>query len=302
MSATAILLLLLSAVIHVGWNLTSKRQRTGTAFFTLANLFLVLALAPILLAYRSKAISFPRQFWALVAATGFFEALYYAALAGSYRGGEMSVTYPLVRAAPVLMVAGVNFLLGRSGQISTRALMGMMLVFAGCIFLPLTNSSQPRWRDYLSPSALLALTAAAGTTGYSLVDDQALRLLRGLAEPRYSTLEAALIYSFWQTLSSALVLSAGSLSTRGGRQALAKAWRKEAGSAFWTGISIFAAYLLVLAAMTYARNVSYVVAFRQISIPLGALAGILLLREKPGWKKLAAVGVIFAGLMMVGLG
>ena len=39
------------------------------------------------------------------------------------------------------------------------------------------------------------------------------------------------------------------------------------------GLGINLGYLLILAAMTWSHNVSYVVAFRQISIPLGALLG-----------------------------
>ncbi|MFZ2095115.1 MAG: hypothetical protein WAV05_00625 [Anaerolineales bacterium] len=46
--------------------------------------------------------------------------------------------------------------------------------------------------------------------------------------------------------------------------------------AFITGLLIIGSYDLVLAAMEYADNVSYIAAFRQLSIPIGAILGILI--------------------------
>ncbi len=57
-----------------------------------------------------------------------------------------------------------------------------------------------------------------------------------------------------------------------------------------------------LASMNYVTNVNYVSAFRQLSIPIGALMGIVLLKE-PGYiPKIVGVGAIFVGLVLVGFG
>jgi uncharacterized membrane protein len=53
--------------------------------------------------------------------------------------------------------------------------------------------------------------------------------------------------------------------------------------------------------MAYASNVSYIVAFRQLSIPLGALLGVWVQKEPAGLPKLLGVGVVFGGLILVGL-
>ena len=66
------------------------------------------------------------------------------------------------------------------------------------------------------------------------------------------------------------------------------------------GIGIYLAYTLVLVAMGFVTNVSYVVAFRQLSIPLGAALGILLLKEPPYRPKLVGIAVAFAGLVWLG--
>ena len=54
--------------------------------------------------------------------------------------------------------------------------------------------------------------------------------------------------------------------------------------------------------MAFVSNVSYVVAFRQLSVPPGAVAGVLLLHDPPYLPKLIGVAIMFAGLVLVGLG
>ena len=61
-------------------------------------------------------------------------------------------------------------------------------------------------------------------------------------------------------------------------------------------------YGIVLWAMAYATDVSYIVAFRQLSIPLGALLGIMVLRESAPWPKICGVALAFAGLVLVAIG
>ena len=69
-------------------------------------------------------------------------------------------------------------------------------------------------------------------------------------------------------------------------------------SAAITGIGIFLTYTIVLVSMNYVSNVSYVAALRQLSIPIGALMGIVLLKEPPFLPKLIGIGTIFIGLVL----
>ncbi len=74
------------------------------------------------------------------------------------------------------------------------------------------------------------------------------------------------------------------------------------GRAALTGAGIFGAYVLVLLAMSLVSNVSYVVAFRQLSIPLGAVLGVLVLKEPRYPTKFVGVAIMFVGLVLVGTG
>ena len=53
--------------------------------------------------------------------------------------------------------------------------------------------------------------------------------------------------------------------------------------------------------MPLVSNVSYVQAFRQMSLPLGVAAGIFILKEKCPPVRLAGVGAIVAGLVIAAL-
>ncbi len=54
--------------------------------------------------------------------------------------------------------------------------------------------------------------------------------------------------------------------------------------------------------MNYVTDISYVAAFRQLSIPLGAIFGMWLLKEPCFPPKIAGISIIFAGLVMVAIG
>ena len=68
-----------------------------------------------------------------------------------------------------------------------------------------------------------------------------------------------------------------------------------------TGLMMTCTYGLVLIAMALTEEVSYVVALRQLSIPVGVLMGILWLKEPASRAKAIGTLVMLAGLMMVAL-
>ena len=86
------------------------------------------------------------------------------------------------------------------------------------------------------------------------------------------------------------------------RRAAQKQLKESPVSTAFFGVSVYATYGLILAAMAYASDISYVVTFRQISIPLGAMMGVVILKESAPKPKVLGVTLAFIGLMMVGLG
>jgi drug/metabolite transporter (DMT)-like permease len=68
------------------------------------------------------------------------------------------------------------------------------------------------------------------------------------------------------------------------------------------GVMIYVTYGIVLVSMAFAADVSYIVAFRQVSLPIGVVLGLVLLKERGGWLRLGSTVVMVAGLMLVATG
>ena len=64
------------------------------------------------------------------------------------------------------------------------------------------------------------------------------------------------------------------------------------------GLFASATYILVLFAMNFVTNVSYVQVFRQLGLPIGMALGIIILKEKCTATKLAGIVLILAGLVL----
>ena len=124
MSPIAIGLLIIAAAIHAGWNLVCKRQHPSQAFFLLADLAGVILLMPVAIIYHGAIVQIPVQVWRLLFLGGCCFALYYLALAGAYRKGDMSIAYPLARSSSILMVVVISLTVGRQHDIGLGAEIG----------------------------------------------------------------------------------------------------------------------------------------------------------------------------------
>lgn len=302
MTLTAAILLITSALAHAGWNLFSKKDHPSTASFLLANLFGTLLVMPLLIHGRGQVMEIIQQLWPLLLLTGFFQALYFFGLAYAYKKGELSVAYPLARSLPALMVTTVVFLIGRGESIGSAVLLGIALIIAGAFLIPLRSFRDFSLQKYKSVAVVAALVAAAGTAGYSLTDDFALGTIRGIRPVTFRENFLMAFYYiglqgmttiFWQGL---VVVPNGKERRIFMQQIVHPA------SSIIKGAGILITYALVLISMGYVTNVSYVVAFRQLSIPIGLIFGILFLKELICGPKITAVVLLFAGVVLVGLG
>jgi len=300
MTSTAVILLLVSAVTHAGWNLLSKREHPSAASFLVANTVGCLLLAPIALINWRAVGLFPSEVWALLAATGLCQAVYYYGLAGAYRHGEISIAYPLARSVPVVMVTLISFLLGRGEDLTPQAIAGMALVVAGCLILPMKHFADFRLRNYKNAACALALLAACGTAGYSLLDDHALHIVWDSPAAKVGGyVPATLTYMLFEGLLASAWLGGYILLRRPERAQLRTLLTAGKRRAAITGAAIYLTYALVLIAMAHARNVSYIVAFRQLSVPLGAVLGITILHEARWRPKFVGIAICFTGLILV---
>ncbi len=301
MDPIAIGLILVSACLHAGWNLLSKNADPTAAFYLMANAFGCLLLCPVLARYHSALPVLPVDVWIFLFSAGFFQAVYCTSLASAYRTGDLSIAYPLVRSSPVIVVTIAMFLLGRGDQISGLSIAGITLIVAGGFLLPMRHIGDIRLKNYLNKSSIAALIAACATAGYSIIDDQALRLLQA-SEGLPGTIQTTLLYALLGGLSSVLWLGFFTLVNQRERARLRTALKEQLRLSALVGAGMYVTYPLVLISMAFVANVSYVVAFRQISLPIGVVCGVWIFKE-PGYAlKFFGITIIFLGLVLVATG
>jgi drug/metabolite transporter (DMT)-like permease len=299
MSTTAIILVSLSAGVHALWNLAGKRQNPSAAFFLIAATCAALITLPLCFVYRAVLGLIPLEVWALLLATGVCQAGYYVGLAGAYQRGDLSVAYPLVRALPVLLIALISLGLGK--PFSLAGGLGILAVAGGCILIPLPEFRNFNLRTYLAGNTGLILLAALGTTGYTLIDNHALAILRSLPGSGLSSTGSTLLFLALENLVTALLLGGYVWLSTGQRLQLKASWGTAWPGAAATGVLITSAYGLVLLAMAFAANVSYIAAFRQFSIPLGATLGFLIQKEPAAPPRLVGIGILTLGLVLIAI-
>ncbi|MDH2433190.1 drug/metabolite transporter [Pokkaliibacter sp. MBI-7] len=300
MSPIAIGLIIFSAMMHAGWNLMGKRHAPSLSFFTLSMSAGALAFTPFVFSLLWQLPAMPATFWWLLLGTGLAQAVYMAGLAWAYARADVSLIYPMARALPVVMVPCISWLLLDNRVLTAADWLGMMVIVVGSLILPLPRLSALHWRSYATPALGFMLLAALGTCGYSLIDSAALRVLR---QHGLSAFEAGSLYLTLQAYSSVLWMLPVCLLGQQERPTLRGLLQRQQ-MKVWasTGIAILLTYWLILIAMSYVTDVSYVVALRQLSIPLGVLAGIVWLKETPTAPRLLGVTVIVIGLLLVALG
>ncbi len=299
MTLIAFILVFLSVFLHVAWNFISKSMRPSLAFYMLMSGTSACIFFPVFLFSDLRLTALPPVFFWLLLGSVVAEVMYVAGLAYAYRKSDISLSYPLVRALPVLMVAATTLIFGIGKSPGKTALLGMLVISVGCILMPLKKFSDFSFRTYWNKVIVFILLGALGTTGYTIADSSALALIRNV----FARERALDVLAYLFLIESGLCLGQMFFVVT------LKAERAEFKRLFLrsiypclAGVCASSAYALVLLAMRHVTNVSYIQAFRQMSLPLGFLAGILILKESGNLPKTVGMILIVAGLVVTYLG
>jgi len=299
MTFPAFFLVFVSAFLHAGWNFLSKKQVPSLAFYSLTFSTAALLSLPAFLFLGLHFKNLPAGFWPVWLASEGCEVIYVYGLARAYRRDDISFVYPLARALPVLLTAFLTLALGIGAAPGVVALAGMVILSSGCILMPLKRWKGFRLSCFCSGALKYIVIAAVGTTGYTILDSAAIRMIRTRAG--ISDFSGSISYLFLVEGGLAVSLLAATAFSPAERAEFRRLFLKTA-TPHIAGTFSFLCYTLVLLAMNYVTNVSYIQAFRQMSLPLGVLAGIFLLHERPGAPRLTGVLLVLAGLVVTTLG
>jgi drug/metabolite transporter (DMT)-like permease len=275
LSAPVVGIVLLSAILHAGWNVVVRAggdRRRETALLLVGGSLIAFALLPFL--PRLPAVALP---YLLVSAA--LNGLYFVLIAEAYAHGGVALAYPLMRGvAPMLTLVTSWLVLGEA--LPPLGWIGIAAICGGVVALARRRGDAAEAR-----AARFALANAVVISAYTLNDAVGVRISH-----------TPLTYTLWMFPLSAIptLLWLGRFTSLH-LPSLAEVTRGICGA----GASI-GAYTLVLWAMTRAP-VAPVAALRETSILLGVVLARLLLGERPGRRGWSGAVAIAAGAALLRL-
>lgn len=304
MTFTAFFLILTSIVMHSLWHFLSKSSgKPSFAFFSIFSFSLFCSVLPLGL-MSGLMLKIPFSLLKYCIAGGLFGTVCDFGLIYAYKYSDISLAYPMARALPVFFTMMATALFGWGSRLSWIAITGMMIIFSGCLLMALSNnhaemSRQDKMR-FIRKGLPGILLAALCTTGYTIVDSFGIKMMMDFAaENNVNNVFAAGAYSCAREIPATISLTLCAAvcrvfgRDRGAFTSLAKSYHPYCAGFFAAG-----AYFLVLLAMNYVENVSFVQSFRQLSLPFSAFLGWYILKEKITVVRWIALVMIMAGLLI----
>ncbi|RWR10437.1 EamA family transporter [Paenirhodobacter populi] len=287
MTLASLSLVVLASFFHAGWNLLAKRAASvGPVFVFAYNLIACVAYAPWVLYLLAQG----RIIWTsagigFVLLSGVIHLAYSLCLQRGYQVADLSVVYPIARGTgPMLSSIGAFLILGETP--TGTGLLGLALVVAGLLLI----ATQGRLAAFTRPGGQAGLrwgTATGGLiAGYTVVDAYAVKAL-GIAP--------VVLDWFSNLLRFFLLLLLVLTNPRRAIESMRGHWWTAIGVGLLSPLS----YILVLAALTGGAPLSLVAPMREMSMMVGALMGMLILREKVGPWRLVGCGVLVAGVILL---
>jgi len=295
----AIVLVLVAAVLHAGWNVLLKTS--GDTLWTAVRLQAIgtAILLPVGIGawlWNGQPPVSAEAFW-LAIASGVVEAIYFVCLSAAYSRGALSLVYPLARgSAPLLAVAVGIFVLGE--RLAPLALVGV-----GCLLLGILLVARP-WQAFQAAGVAqrgaigFALATGASIAAYSAIDRLGVRATEPWLYGSILAVAATTFLGITVVVGRRVGFLAPAPTAVGGGTAPGSSNVRDA----LAGVLALAAYLLVLVAYSIAP-LATVAPLRESGIVLAAAWGSLRLGEAVGRRdassKIAAAGLVVVGAVLL---
>ena len=291
MAPFVVALVVISAILHVAWNVRLKTAGDPLRAATVGMLAASIGIVPVGIVawWLADRPALPVEGVLLGIVSGIIEAGYFVLLSAAYRRGDLSVVYPIARGtAPLLAVAfGVAVLGERLGLAGT---IGVGALLVG--FLLLQQPWQAlRGRRGVDPAIAFALATGVTIATYTAIDRLGTRLIDPLPY-------AAIL---WVTASIALVVWLR-VVVHGAPFDPSPEQNRRAAVGGWLTLG---AYLLILWALSVAP-ISGVAPLRESASVFATAWGAVRLGEAADRvdivRRLAASTLIVGGAILLALG
>jgi drug/metabolite transporter (DMT)-like permease len=262
-----------AALLHASWNVLLKSgddKELETISIAVGSGLLGLVAVPFVPAPASAS-------WPWLAGSALVHILYFVFLAGAYRWGELSYTYPVMRGGGPMIVALVGAVaLGEILPFKETA--GVVLICAGILAFA-SGRHDPRATGF-------ALANAVVIASYTLIDGQGARVSG-----------APVSYTLWFFAANGLVILLYGFA-RGRAAAMGTYVRTKWPRALVGGALALGAYGIAIWAMTLAP-IALVAVLRETAVIFAALLSAVFLREKLTRRRLVATGAVMLGLIVL---
>ena len=270
----------------------ATRPSVTTALMAVVSAIIVLPLAVFIM-----IVDMPSGTgWLFIAATIALHIWYFATLGYAYNTGELSIVYPIARGLglAIIPILGV-FVVGETMSLIAAA--GAVAIVTGIALITISDietatlksggrtiinlfrarGDRPRFHPTIRPAWLLAILTGIVIGIYSVVDAQGVKHVQPA------------LYMFFLQLGGGLgmMVIQSKFETR---EAFIDEARRHWKILIFGGILQFAAYTLVLTALTFSP-VSYVGPLREISILIAVGYGAVVLKERVSLTR--GIGAVF---------
>lgn len=289
-SLFALVLVLLAACAHAGWNILAHGvSKVGMPFLwwgAVASTAIWAGVIPFTGGLGTGTLS---GFLLGVAVSGVLHVVYMYVLQAGYARGSLSTVYATARGTgPIISSIAAVFLLGE--QPAPLALVGVAAIIAGVVAIgALDRQAQeivPTRRRRIDPAILFGLLTGVAIAVYTIWDAHAIRSW-GISPVAFMVGVSLLEVPFY------------SVALRGRVRELPAVARRHWRQILLFGVLSPLSYILVLTAITIAP-VSLVAPMREISVVMVSLFSAFALREsRAGWRIGASIVVVTGIALLV---
>ena len=274
MESKALFFVLAGSVLHLGWNILTKKSRDQFVFLWMALLIPAVFGAYFLISNSYSSLS--HQYFV---ATAVIHAIYFYTLAVSYRFADLSFVYPYARGIGT-MVATTGGILVLKEAPSALGYAGIALTLFGTLIEPISKIKKGGAKFEIKGVLFTVMTGIMIGT-YLVLDTNGIRTVE-------NSYEYVAIMFFYATLMLLpFVLSGGRIQ---------KELAHSRASAFIGSLFMAGAYAIILIAMQ-TTPVSYTVSARASGIILSALYGRFVFKENVGATRIIAITLIMVGVI-----
>ena len=178
MNTLAILLVVLSALVHASWNFLSKKSKNKLVFNWYIVLFGVIIYLPFFIYFFIKE-KFLINGWIFIILSAIFHVIYFYFLGKSYGEGNLSLTYPIARSSPLFVPILAVMLIKE--RVSLVGISGIIIIIIGIYMLHLKSLNI---KSFLEPmkyfkekATIFALLTALFSAFYSINDKMGVKLV-----------------------------------------------------------------------------------------------------------------------------